>query len=133
MSNINVIGVIGALLIAGFFLMHHILQAFSRKNIEITMGVAQGVPIPLELRWRMIVAFQVPVTGFAGAFNLVIAFSFLAIGDNVDDAHVRLLAQACAWLFLCGAGLTLTLAPAALAANWKAAKSYPSGRPLADR
>jgi hypothetical protein len=133
MSNINVIGVIGALIIASSALMHHILQAMSRKNTEITTGVAQGVPIPWETRWRMIMNVQVPVVGFSGALNLILAFAFRTIGESVEHAEVELLAQACAWTYFCLGCLVLILAPVGLAAAWKAAKSYPEGGPPADR
>jgi hypothetical protein len=133
MSNINVIGVIGALLIAGAFLTHHMVQAISRRNTEITTGVAQGVPIPWETRWRMITNVQVPVVGFSGALQLILAFAFRTIGDSADHAEVELLAQACAWMYFCLGCLTLILAPLGLAAAWRAAKSYPEGCPLANR
>ena len=133
MSNINVIGVIGALLIAGAFLTHHTVQAISRKNTEITTGVAQGVPIPWETRWRMITNVQVPVVGFLGALQLILAFAFRTIGESVDHAEVELLAQACAWIYFCLGCLTLILAPVGLAAAWRAAKSYPEGCRPADK
>ena len=125
MSNIYVIGVIGALLIAGASLMHHIVQAISRKNTEITTGIAQGVPIPWETRRRMIWNVQVPVVGFSAAMGLILAFAFRAIENSVDHADVKLLAEVCAWLYFCSACLTLFLAPVGLAAAWSAAKSYP--------
>jgi hypothetical protein len=133
MSNINVIGVMGALVIASFALMHHIIQAISRKNIEITTGVAQGVPIPWETRWRMMMNVQLPVVGFSGALQLILAFAFWTIGDNADHADVELLAQVCAWVYLCGACLVLLLGPVGLTAAWRAAKSYPEGGPPVDR
>ena len=116
MSNINVIGVIGALFIAASWLMHRVIITFNRKNLEITSGVSQGVPMLPEMRWRTLLQVQVTMVGFTGAFALVIAFSFLAIGDNVDDAHVRLLAQACAWFYFSLSALMLIAGSAALAA-----------------
>ena len=115
MSNINVIGVIGALFIAASWFAHHILITFNRKNLEITSGESQGVPMLPEMRWRTLWQVQVPMVGFTGAFTLVIAFSFLAIGDNVDDAHVRLLAQACAWVYFSLSALMFIAGSAALA------------------
>ena len=114
MSNINVIGVIGALFIAASWFAHHIIITFNRKNLEITSGVSQGVPMLPEMRWRTLWQVQVSTVGFAGAFNLVIAFSFLAIGDNVDDAYVRLLAQACAWIYFSFSALWFIAGPTAL-------------------
>jgi hypothetical protein len=60
MSNLNAIGVIGALFIAACFFLHHVLITFNRKNIEIITGVAQGVPTPQDMRWRTLML--VPLT-----------------------------------------------------------------------
>jgi len=116
MSNINVIGVIGALFIAASWFMHRVLITFNRKNLEITSGASQGVPMLPEMRMRTLWQVQASTVGLAGAFALMIAFFFLAIGDNVDDAHVRLLTQACAWIYFSSAALWFISGPAALAA-----------------
>jgi hypothetical protein len=115
MSNITVIGVIGALFIGAGFLLHHIIITFNRKNLEITSGVAQGVPMLSEMRWRTLWQVQVSTVAFMGAFSLVMAFLFLAIGGNVDDAHIGLLAQSCAWIYLSFSALWLIAGPAAIA------------------
>ncbi len=115
MSNINVIGVIGALFIAATLSMHHFIITFNRMNIGITSGVAQGAPMLPAMRWRTLMLVQVPVVAVAGSFALMMAFAFWTIGDNVDDADVSLLAQACAWLYVCLAALLLVAAPVAIA------------------
>lgn len=74
------------------------IHTFSRKNIEIATGVAQGVPIPLAMRWQMVFLLQVPATGFMGAFHLIMAFAFRTIGQNVD-VGVRTLAQMCVYVY----------------------------------
>jgi hypothetical protein len=115
MSNINVIGVIGALFITGGLFSHHVITTLNRKNIEIVTGVVQGIPTPQEWRWRTLMQVQVPVTVFLGAYQLVMGFAFLTIGDNVDDAAVTLLAQVCAWLYIFSAALSLITAPLSIA------------------
>jgi hypothetical protein len=114
MSNINVIGVIGALFIAACFFLHHVLITFNRKNIEIVTGVAQGIPTPQDMRWRTLMLVQVTSIGFAGAFALLMALCFRAIGDNVVDADVRFLAQVCAWIYVSLSALLLIAGPATI-------------------
>ena len=133
MSEINVIGVIGALFIAAFAITVHVVHLINRKNIEIVTGFVQGVPISWDVRWRMLMALQVPVIAFTGAMHLIMAFTFRTIGESVDHADVELLAQVCAWVYLCVACIILLLGPVGLAATWKAAKSYPEGSLAADR
>ena len=112
MSEINVIGVIGALFIAAGFFTHRILVVFNRKNIEIASGVSQGAPMPLEMRWRTLMQMQVLTVGFTAGSDLVIAFCFWAIADKVSDPDVRLLAQICAWMYLSIAAAFLIVGPA---------------------
>ena len=112
MSEINVVGVIGALFIAASFFMHRVLVVFNRKNIEISSGVSQGAPMSLEMRWRTLVQMQVLTVGFVAGFNVVIAFCFWAIADKVSDPDVRLLAQACAWMYASIAATFLIVGPA---------------------
>jgi hypothetical protein len=42
MSNIGIVGMTGALFIAGGWFMHHVIITFNRKNLEITSGVFNG-------------------------------------------------------------------------------------------
>jgi len=112
MSEINVIGVIGALFIAAGFFMHRIMVVFNRKNIEIASGVSQGAPMPLGTRWGTLMSAQVLTVGFTTGFDLVIAFCFWAIADKVSDPDVRLLAQACAWMYVSFAATFLIVGPA---------------------
>ena len=81
----------------------------------------------------MIVNVQVPVVGFSGALNFILAFAFRTIGESVEHAEVELLAQACAWTYFCLGCLVLILAPVGLASAWRAAKSYPEGCRPADK
>jgi len=123
MSNINVIGVIGALFIATVATSVYMALVINRRNIEIATGVVEGVSISWDLRWRNLLALQVPMYAGLGAFNLIMAFAFRAIGANLaHSADVQVLAWLCAWLGLCMGCLALTLGPVALAATWKAAK-----------
>ena len=98
MSNVGAVGVIGALFIAASLLVHHIIITFNRKNLELTSGVADGVPMLRAMRWRTLWQVQAHTVALVAAFSLVIAFAFLAIGRNVHDADVRVLAQSCAWV-----------------------------------
>jgi hypothetical protein len=117
MSNLQAIGMIGALFIVACFFMHHILITFNRKNIEIETGVAQGVPMPQDMRWKTLMLTQVITIGFAGAVALVMALCFRAVGDNVVDADVRFLAQVCAWIYVSFSALVLIAGPATIAST----------------
>jgi len=83
MSDPYVIGMIGALFIAATFFNYHFAIMFNRKNIEIVSGVFDGVPLPLEMRWRMLTITQVVTLGFTAAVNFVLAYCFVTIGNHV--------------------------------------------------
>jgi len=112
MSEINVIGVIGALFIAAGFFNHHAAQMANRRHIEIVSGVAGGgVPITHEMRWRTLMTLQVLASGFMAALNLVMAYCFMTIGNHVVAPDVRLLAQVCAWIYISVSATALIMTP----------------------
>jgi len=116
MSNISVIGVIGALFIAATFFNFQFAITFARKNVEIVSGVADGAPVPLEMRWRQLMVMQVVLVGFTAALNLVMAYCFLTIGNHVVAPDVRLLAQVCAWIYVSASAFLLIVAPTIIVA-----------------
>jgi len=120
MSNLNAIGLIGALLIgASFFLLHAIVVI--RNGIAgILGGVIGGVPVPYEFRWRALWNFQLPVTMNSGVLALLFAFLFLRVGDNIKDAATVTLAQACAVAFFAFSAMFLTIGPLTLASHARA-------------
>jgi len=114
MSNLYAIGMIGALFIAAFFFMHHVVIMLNRKNIEIVSGVAYGAPVPLEMRWRTLTVVQAGTIGFAAAFYLVMAYCFVTIGNHVVAPDVRLLAQVCAWIYISISAAFLIVGPVSI-------------------
>jgi len=116
MSDPYVIGMIGALLSAAFFFNFHIMQTISRRNIEIVSGVADGAPVPLEMRWRTLTILQVLTVGFVAAFDLAIAYCFMTIGNHVVAPDVRLLAQVCSWIYISTSVAFLIVGPAVIVA-----------------
>ena len=116
MSDLYAIGMTGALLSAAFFFNFHIMQTLSRRNIEIVSGVADGAPVPLEMRWRTLTIIQVLTVGFVAAFDLAIAYCFMTIGNHVVAPDVRLLAQVCAWIYVSASAFLLIVAPTIIVA-----------------
>jgi hypothetical protein len=96
--------------------MHRVIITFNRKNVEITSGASRGVPMLPEMRWRTLWQVQAPTVVLVVSFNLVVAFSFLAIGRSANNADVRVLAQACAWFHGVYAAVWLLSGPIAIRA-----------------
>jgi hypothetical protein len=116
MSNLNAIGMIGALFLVGNFLSFHAVIVLRRDNAGILGGIIGGAPIPHEFGRQTIWRVQLPMTFFAGACSLVFAFVFLAIADNVPDTSIATLAHVCAIVFFGGSAMWLISAPASFAA-----------------
>jgi len=114
MSDLYATGMIGALFIAASFVNFHLAQMINRRNIEIVSGVAYGAPVPLAMRWRTLMIFQAAIIGFGTAFNLVMAYCFVTIGNHVVAPDVRLLAQVCAWIYISSSAAFLVVGPVQL-------------------
>ena len=50
MSNINTLGIMGALLIGGIFVLLQLLSGMHENNSVIALGVDMGVPVSVEYR-----------------------------------------------------------------------------------
>jgi len=107
---------IGALFIAAASFNYRFAIMFNRKNIEIVSGVSDGIPVPLEMRWRTLTVMQVVTVGFMAAVNLVMAYCFLTIGNHVVAPDVRLLAQVCAWIYISVSATFLIVLPVTIVA-----------------
>lgn len=116
MSNLHAIGLIGALLMGGSFLCFHVVIVLRRDNAGILGDVIGGAPIPHEFGRQTIWRVQLPLTLCSGAFALLLAFVFLAIADNVGNASIATLAQACAILFFGATALLMISAPVSFVA-----------------
>lgn len=115
MSNLVAIAVLGGLLISASLASYHILITFNDKMVEIVTGLARGVPVPREMRWRTLTQVQLPTLAFSAAISLLVAFLFFAIGDNVESADLRSLARLCAWPFIAMSAVWLLAAPLVIA------------------
>jgi len=111
MSDLNAIGLIGVLLIAASFSQFHVAMVLRNVNAGILGGVVGGVPVPFEFRWRTLWQVQLPTNMIMGAVTLLVAFVFLRIADNVEDAATSTLAQACSWLFFVTSTIWLVSGP----------------------
>ena len=78
MTNVTTLGIMGALLTGGTFLLKHILAAMHDKNSVVAVGVDKGVPVSLEYRWVTLLQMVVPVMLLTGVFALLMGFTFLA-------------------------------------------------------
>jgi hypothetical protein len=116
MSNVQTIGMIGALFIVGYFVVFHAAVVIRRDNAGILGGVIGGAPIPHEFGRQTIWRVQLPATVFTGAVALVVAFVFRAIADNVGDASIATLAQSCAIVFFGITAMAMISAPVSFAA-----------------
>jgi hypothetical protein len=111
MSNVNTLGIMGALLIGGIFILHHMLSGMHEKNSIIALGVDKGVPVSMEYRWVTLFQMVAPVVLFTGVFALLMGFTFLRIADSAEDVDISTLAQLCAWMFLVASIAGLTIGP----------------------
>ena len=111
MSNINTLGIMGALLIGAFFVLYHVVAGLNLKNGQVLTGMMGGVRIGLEFRWVILLQMVAPVVLFTGVFALLMGFVFLQIGASVEDPTVGSLAQLCAWMFFVASFGYLTIGP----------------------
>jgi len=111
MSDINTLGIMGALLIGGIFLLYRLLAGMHEKNSVIALGVAGGIKVSLEYRWVALLQMVVPVLLFSGVFALLMGFTFLRISEGVEDPGIRSLAQLHAWVFFVASFASLTIGP----------------------
>jgi hypothetical protein len=116
MSDLQTIGMMGALFIVGCFLTFHAAIVIRRDNAGILGGIIGGAPIPHEFGRQTIWRVQLPVTVFSGAFALVLAFVFLAIADSIADTSIATLAHACSIIFFGASAMFLISAPVSFAA-----------------
>jgi len=99
MSNLAAIGMVGALLIAATFLMYHITITMNRKDAEIITGFMGDVPLPRSFRWWTLLQIELPIAFFTCGFGVLVAFVFLLVAHNIEDADIAFLAQGCAVLY----------------------------------
>ena len=111
MTNVATLGIMGALLTGGTFLLKHMLAAMHDKNSVVAVGVDKGVPVSLEYRWVTLLQMVVPVMLLTVVFALLMGFTFMQISDSVEDGGIATLAQVCAWTFFVSAFAGFTIGP----------------------
>lgn len=100
MSNLNAVGLILSLLIAGTFVTFYATKWIHVRSDAITTGLVQGVQIPRKERWMKLFHDWLPMAFGIAVFELVLAIGFLEIAENLTDEGARLVA----WLSAAGAG-----------------------------
>jgi len=115
MSNLQALGMIGALFIPASFFMLCAGVVVRNTNAGILGGVVGGAPVSYEFRWLLIWNFELPMTMSTGVIALVFGFLFLQIGSNIEDAATATLAQGCAVTFFAFSALFLLLGPLTVA------------------
>ena len=116
MSNLHAIGLIGALLLGGSFVLSSTMLKIRSVNAGILGGVIDGAPIPHEFGRQTIWRVQLPVTISAGAVALLTASLLWAVAGTVEDASIATLAQTCAFFFFAQSVFFLVSAPVSFAA-----------------
>jgi hypothetical protein len=114
MSNIITLGIMGALLIGGIFVLHHLLAGLHEKNSIVALGVDKGIPVSMPYRWVTLFQMVAPIVLFTGVLALLTGFTFLQIADSAEDAGISTLAQLCGWMFFVASFAALTMGPFAV-------------------
>jgi hypothetical protein len=100
MSDLNVIGMILAILIAGTFVMSYSTHIIHLRSDVITTGIARGVALSIKERWMILFHDWMPAAFGVAVFGLILAFGQMEIAKNVVEPGVQLLA----WLSAALAG-----------------------------
>ena len=111
MSNIITLGIMGALVTGGIFVLYHLLAGMHEKNSIVALGLDKGVPVSLEYRWVTLLQMVAPVVLFTGVLALLLGLTFLRIADGAEDVGTSTLAQLCAWVFFVASIAGLTIGP----------------------
>jgi hypothetical protein len=96
MSNLNAIGLLGGLVIAGTFVVVWGASKAREVAADIVTGVVHGVPVPMKYRWLSLYNVWVGYMTAVVLLALILGLVAWQIGANVSDANVRLLAYLCA-------------------------------------
>ncbi len=116
MSDLYAIGLIGALLLGGSFVLSNTALKIRSVNAGILGGVIEGAPIPHEFGRQTIWRVQLPVIISTGAVALLTASVLWAVAGAVENASIATLAQTCAFFFLSLSVFFLVSAPVSFAA-----------------
>ena len=100
MSNLNAIGMILAILIAGAFVMAYTTHIIHLRSDAITTGIARGVSLSIKERWMILFHDWMPAAFGVAVFGLLIAFDQMEIAKNVAEPGIQMLA----WLSAALAG-----------------------------
>jgi hypothetical protein len=102
MSNLNAIGLILAILIAGTFVTFYATKWIHIRSDAITTGIVRGISISTKERWMKLFHDWLPMAFGISLFDLILAVGFIEIAENLTDQGVILVA----WLSGAAAGFS---------------------------
>jgi hypothetical protein len=102
MSDLNAIGMILALMLAGTFVTFYATKWIHVRSDAITTGIVRGVPISTKERWMKLFHDWLPMAFGIAIVDLILAVGFLEIAKGFTDEGIRLVA----WLSAAAAGFS---------------------------
>jgi hypothetical protein len=117
MSNLEAIGLILLLLLAGVFVTTYVVIHLHRRSDALTTGMLGGVAISPKERRMILVQEWLPLASAISGLDLILALSLMEIAANVVDESVMLLAWLSAGLSGFGA-VFMTVQGSVFFAGW---------------
>ena len=96
MSNLNDIGLIAAITIAGYFVVLTAERWIHARGDALATGLMSGVPISTKHRWLLLFNNWLPNALGVAIFSLVVALVLIAIAREANDRFVEVVAYLCA-------------------------------------
>lgn len=105
MSDLNVIGMILAILIATTFVSFYGTKCAHNRSDAMITGMVRGVSVTTKDRWLILAQEWLPMASGVAVFDLIVAVGLFEIGGSVVDPGIRLLA----WMSAALAGFSSIL------------------------
>jgi hypothetical protein len=96
MSNLNDIGLIAAITIAGYFVVLTAERWIHARGDALATGLMSGVPISTKHRWLLLFNNWLPNALGVVLFSLIVALVLIAIAREANDRFVEFVAYLCA-------------------------------------
>lgn len=96
MSNLNELGLIAAITIAGYFVVLTAERWIHARGDALATGLMSGVPISTKHRWLLLFNNWLPNALGVVLFSLIVALVLIAIAREANDRFVEFVAYLCA-------------------------------------
>jgi hypothetical protein len=111
MSDLTVIALIAAIVIAGYFVFLSADKWTHERGDALATGVLRGVPMSSKHRWLLLFQSWLPNALGVTLFSLFVTLALVAIARDADNRLVESLAYLCAMGFGFACAFWLVLGP----------------------